>query len=70
MTPLLKKYSVLLGLAILVLIIDGSLNYDILGAGPGTLKFWLWVLFIFVLGLFIWIADEHKPPRDKDRPSE
>ena len=64
----MKKYSVLFGLAILALIIDGSLSYDIFDTRPETLKVWAVLGLILVLGLIIAAADASKPPRDKDDP--
>ncbi len=62
----MKKYAYLTGLAILVLIIDGTMTYDIFDTKPETLKVWLVVGLIVILGLIIVIADASKKPGPKN----
>ncbi len=57
----LKKFAVLTGLGITVLIIDGTMSYDIFDARPETLKMWLFLGAIVLVGLVIVIADASKP---------
>jgi len=62
----LKKFAVLLGLAILALIIDGTMSYDIFEARPETLKMWLVLALIAILGLVIVVADSSKTNNNQD----
>lgn len=57
---ILKKFAVLVGLALLALIIDGSLTYDIFDARPETFKIWLVLALIAILGLIVVVADTSK----------
>ncbi len=56
----LKKFAVLVGLALLALIIDGMLTYDIFDTRPETLKMWLVLALIVILGLIVVVADTSK----------
>jgi putative Mn2+ efflux pump MntP len=62
----LKKFAVLLGLVILALIIDGTMSYDIFDAHPETLKMWLVLALIAILGLVIVVADSSKTNNNQD----
>ncbi len=57
---ILKKFAVLVGLALLALLIDGMLTYDIFDARPETLKLWLVLALIVILGLIVVVADTSK----------
>ena len=62
----LKKFAVLVGLALIALIVDGTLSYDIFDSRPETLKLWLAVALIAILGLVIVVADHSKSHHDGD----
>ena len=62
----MKKLAVLMGLVILALIIDGTMSYDIFDARPETLKMWLVLALIVIIGLVIVIADSSKTNNDQD----
>ena len=62
----MKKLAVLIGLALIALIIDGTLSYDIFDARPETFKVWFVLGLIAVLGLIIVVADASKHPGTKD----
>ncbi len=62
----MKKLAVLLGLAILALIIDGTMSYDIFEARPESIKMWLVLALIVILGLVIVVADSSKTNNDQD----
>ncbi len=62
----MKKFAVLMGLVILALIIDGTMSYDIFDARPETLKMWLVLALIVIIGLVIVIADSSKTNNDQD----
>jgi putative Mn2+ efflux pump MntP len=62
----LKKFAVLMGLVILALIVDGTMSYDIFDARPETLKMWLVLALIVIIGLVIVIADSSKTNNDQD----
>lgn len=62
----MKKFSVLMGLVILALIIDGSMSYDIFDFRPETMKMWLVLALIVVLGLVIVVADNSKTNNNQD----
>jgi len=49
-----------MGLVIIALIVDGTMSYDIFDARPETLKMWLFLGLIVVLGLVIVIVDSSK----------
>ncbi len=55
-----------MGLVIIALIIDGTMSYDIFDARPETLKMWLFLALIVVLGLVIVIADSSKTHKNRD----
>ena len=55
-----------MGLVILALIVDGTMSYDIFDARPETLKMWLVLALIVVIGLVIVIADSSKTNNDQD----
>ncbi|MEE8259404.1 MAG: hypothetical protein V3R14_00245 [Nitrospinaceae bacterium] len=62
----MKKFAVLMGLVILALIVDGTMSYDIFDARPETLKMWLVLALIVIIGLVIVIADSSKTNNDQD----
>ncbi len=62
----MKRFAVLMGLVIIALIIDGTMSYDIFDARPETLKMWLLLGLIVVIGLVIVIADASKTPKNRD----
>jgi len=62
----LKKFAVLMGLAILALIVDGTMSYDIFDSHPETIKVWLVLGLIVLVGLVIVIADSSKTDHDRD----
>lgn len=62
----MKKFAILLGLAILALIIDGSLSYDIFDTRPESLKVWLLLALVVVLGMIIVVADSSKTHKDEN----
>ncbi len=55
-----------MGLVILALIVDGTMSYDIFDARPETLKMWLVLALIVIIGLVIVIADSSKTNNDQD----
>ena len=55
-----------MGLVIIALIIDGTMSYDIFDARPETLKMWLLLGLIVILGLVIVIADSSKTHKNRD----
>jgi hypothetical protein len=62
----LKKFAALMGLVILALIIDGTMSYDIFDFRPETLKTWLMLALIVIIGLVIVIADNSKIDNNQD----
>jgi putative Mn2+ efflux pump MntP len=62
----LKKFAVLMSLIILALIIDGTMSYDIFDAQPETIKMWLVLALIVIIGLVIVIADSSKTNNNQD----
>ncbi len=62
----MKRFAVLMGLVIIALIIDGTMSYDIFDARPETLKMWLLLGLIVILGLVILIADSSKTHKNHD----
>jgi preprotein translocase subunit SecE len=62
----LKKFAVLTVLVILALIIDGTMSYDIFDPRPETIKMWLVLGLIVIIGLVIVIADSSKPNNNQD----
>jgi putative Mn2+ efflux pump MntP len=63
---ILKKFAVLMGLVILALIIDGTMSYDIFDSRPETIKMWLVLGLIVIIGLVIVIADSSKTNKNQD----
>ena len=55
-----------MGLVILALIVDGTMSYDIFDARPETLKMWLVLALIVIIGLVIVIADSSKTNNDQN----
>ena len=62
----MKKFAVLMGLVILALIIDGTMSYDIFDARPETVKMWLVLGLIVIIGLVIVVADSSKIDNNQD----
>jgi len=62
----LKKFAVLTGLVILALIVDGTMSYDIFDSHPETIKVWLVLGLIVIIGLVIVIADSSKTNNNQD----
>lgn len=62
----MKKFAVLMGLAILALTIDGTMSYDIFDSRPETLKMWLVLALIAIIGLVIVIAGSSKTHKNRD----
>lgn len=58
-----------MGLVITALMIDGTMSYDIFDAQAETLKMWLLLGLIVLIGLIIVIADSSKTRKNQD-PSE
>ena len=55
-----------MSLVILALIIDGTMSYDIFDARPETLKMWLVLGLIVIIGFVIVIADSSKINENQD----
>ena len=55
-----------MGLVILALIIDGSMSYDIFDFRPETIKVWLVLALVVIIGLVIVIADSSKIDKNQD----
>jgi hypothetical protein len=55
-----------MGLVILALIIDGTMSYDIFDFRPETLKMWLVLGLIVLIGLVIVVADSSKTNNNQD----
>ena len=62
----MKKLAVLMGLVILALIVDGTMSYDIFDTRPETIKVWLVLALIVIIGLVIVVADSSKINNDQD----
>ena len=62
----MKKFAVLMGLVILALIVDGTMSYDIFDDRPETIKMWLVLALIAVIGFIIVVADSSKINKDQD----
>ncbi len=62
----MKKFAVLMGLVMLALIIDGTMSYDIFDSRPETIKMWLVLALIVIIGLVIVIADSSKTNNNQD----
>lgn len=62
----MKKFAVLMGLVILALIVDGTMSYDIFDSRPETIKMWLVLGLIAIIGLVIVVADSSKINNDQD----
>ena len=62
----MKKFAVLMGLVIIALIVDGTMSYDIFDSRPETIKMWLVLGLIVIIGLVIVVADSSKTNNDQD----
>jgi putative Mn2+ efflux pump MntP len=62
----LKKFAVLTGLVILALIVDGTMSYDIFDTRPETIKMWVVLALIVIIGLVIVVADSSKTNNNQD----
>ena len=57
-----------MSLVVLALIVDGTMSYDIFDSRPETIKVWLVLALIVLVGLVIVVADSSKTNHDKDSP--
>ena len=55
-----------MSLVILALIIDGTMSYDIFDARPESIKMWIVLALIVIIGLVIVIADSSKTNNHQD----
>ena len=55
-----------MGLVILALIVDGTMSYDIFDSRPETIKMWLVLALIVIIGLVIVVADSSKTSNNQD----
>ena len=55
-----------MSLVSLALIVDGTMSYDIFDTRPETIKVWLVLALIVIIGLIIVIADSSKVSNDQD----
>ena len=62
----MKKFAVLMSLVILALIVDGTMSYDIFDSRPETIKMWIVLALIVIIGLIIVVADSSKIDNNKD----
>jgi putative Mn2+ efflux pump MntP len=62
----LKKFAVLMSLVILALIVDGTMSYDIFDSRPETIKMWVVLALIAIIGLVIVVADNSKKDHNRD----
>ena len=62
----MKKFASLTGLIIVALIIDGTMSYDIFDFQPETIKVWVVLALIVIIGLVIVVADSSKINNNQD----
>ena len=55
-----------MSLVILALIVDGTMSYDIFDSRPETIKMWVVLALIAIIGLVIVVADNSKTNHDPD----
>ena len=55
-----------MSLVSLALIVDGTMSYDIFDSHPETIKMWIILALIVVIGLVIVVADSSKKNNDED----
>ena len=55
-----------MSLVVLALIVDGTMSYDIFDSRPETIKMWLVLALIVIIGLVIVVADSSKINNDQD----
>ena len=55
-----------MSLVVLALIIDGTMSYDIFDFHPETIKMWVVLALIAIIGLVIVIADSSKTNNNQD----
>ena len=55
-----------MSLVTLALIIDGTMSYDIFDFRPETIKVWLVLALVVIIGLVIVIADSSKIDKNQD----
>ena len=55
-----------MSLVILALIVDGTMSYDIFDSRPETIKMWVILALIAIIGLVIVVADNSKTNHDQD----
>ena len=56
----MKKIAFLILCVVIVIIIDGSMTYDIFNTHPETLTGWLLAAIVVILVVVIWVADTSK----------
>ena len=66
MKSTLKKFAILASLVSLAIIVDGTMSYDIFDSRPETLKMWLVLALIVVIGFVIVVADNSKTNNNQD----
>lgn len=55
-----------MSLVVLALIVDGTMSYDIFDSRPETIKMWVVLALIAIIGLVIVVADNSKTNHDQD----
>ena len=55
-----------MSLVSLALIVDGTMSYDIFDSRPETIKMWIVLALIAVIGLVIVVADSSKKDNKED----
>jgi len=55
-----------MSLVILALIVDGTMSYDIFDSRPETIKMWIVLALIVIIGLIIVVADSSKIDNNQD----
>jgi putative Mn2+ efflux pump MntP len=55
-----------MSLVSLALIVDGTMSYDIFDSRPETIKMWIVLALIVVIGLVIVVADSSKKDNKED----
>ena len=56
-----------MSLVVLALIVDGTMSYDIFDSRPETIKMWIVLALIVIIGLIIVVADSSKIDNNQDR---
>lgn len=55
-----------MSLVVLALIVDGTMSYDIFDSRPETIKMWIVLALIVIIGLIIVVADSSKIDNNQD----